>query len=91
MIEAHLYETLKKQMDEANKQSIEEEKRAYAIRKAELQQSYLDNKISTETYNEEMTRIELEHLKNIQDIYRDQALAPITEWQETKQRTRLSR
>ena len=84
VIEAHLYETLKKQMDEANKQSIEEEKRAYAIRKAELQQSYLDNKISTETYNEEMTRIELEHLKNIQDIYRDQALAPITEWQETK-------
>ena len=84
VIEAHLYETLKKQMDEANKQSIEEEKRAYAIRKAELQQSYLDNKISTETYNEEMTRIELEHLKNIQDIYRDQALEPITEWQETK-------
>ncbi|MBP5688958.1 MAG: phage tail tape measure protein [Muribaculaceae bacterium] len=84
VIEAHLYETLKKQMDEANKQSIEEEKRAYAIRKAELQQSYLDNKISTETYNEVMTRIELEHLKNIQDIYRDQALAPITEWQETK-------
>ena len=84
VIESHLYEVLKKQTEEANKNTIEEEKRAYAIRKAELQQSYLDNKISTEAYNEEMTRIELEHLKNIQDIYRNQAFAPIDEWQETK-------
>jgi TP901 family phage tail tape measure protein len=86
VIESHLYEVLKKQTEEANKNTIEEEKRSYAIRKAELQQSYLDNKISTETYNEEMTRIELEHLKNIQDIYRDQAFAPIDEWQETKEK-----
>ena len=84
VIESHLYEVLRKQLEEKNKQTIDEEKRAYAIRKAELQQSYLDNKISTETYNEEMTRLELEHLKNIQDIYREQALAPIDEWQQTK-------
>ncbi|MBR5086074.1 MAG: phage tail tape measure protein [Muribaculaceae bacterium] len=84
VIESQLYEVLRKQTEEANKNSIEEEKRSYAIRKAELQQMYLENKISTEAYNEEMSRIEMEHLKNIQDIYRNQAFAPIDEWQDTK-------
>ena len=86
VIESKLYEVLKKQTEEANKQTIEEEKRSYAIRKAEIQQMYVDNKLSTEAYNEQMTRLELEHLKEIMDIYREQAMAPVTEWEETKQK-----
>ena len=84
VIESKLYEVLKKQTEEANKQTIEEEKRSYAIRKSEIQQMYVDNKLSTEAYNEQMTRLELEHLKEIMDIYREQAMAPVTEWEETK-------
>ena len=83
-IQAQLYEVLRKQTETANKKTIEDENRLYALRKSETQQQYIDGLLSTEAYNEQMQRIELEHLKAIKDIYSDQAFAPITEWGETK-------
>ncbi|MBO7608637.1 MAG: phage tail tape measure protein [Muribaculaceae bacterium] len=85
-IEAQLYEVLRKRTEAANKQSIEDEKKYYALRKSEVQQQYIDGQLSTEAYNEQMQRIELEHLKAIQDIYSEQAFKPVTEWEETKRK-----
>ena len=83
-IQAQLYEVMRKQTEASNKQSIEDENRLYALRKSEVQQQYIDGLLSTEAYNEQMQRIELEHLKAIKDIYSDQAFKPLTEWEETK-------
>ena len=83
-IEAQLYEALRKQTEAANKQSVEDENRYYTIRKSEVQQQYLDGLLTTEAYNEQMQRVELEHLKAIRDIYSAQALKPATDWEETK-------
>ena len=85
-IQAQFYEAAQKETERANKQSIEDENRAYVIRKSEVQQQYIDGLLSLEAYNEAMARIEMEHLKEIADIYRDQAFAPITEWEETKRK-----
>ena len=85
-IQAQYYEAVRKETERANKQSIEDENRAYTIRKSEVQQQFIDGLLSLETYNEAMARIEMEHLKAIADLYRDQAFAPIAEWEETKRK-----
>ena len=85
-IQAQYFEALRKETERANKQSIEDENRYYAIRKGEVQQQYLDGLLTTEAYNEAMARIEMEHLNAIADIYSDQAFTPVTEWEETKRK-----
>ena len=85
-IQAQYYEALRKETERANKQSVDDEKRAYAQRKADTQQKYIDGLLSLEAYNEAMARIEMEHLKAIRDIYEKQANKPITEWEETKRK-----
>ena len=85
-IEAQLYEVQKKKKEERTKQTIEAEKKAYAERKAETQQQYLDGLLSTEAYNEQMQRLEMEHLKAVADIYQAQAQKPVSDWEETKRK-----
>ncbi|MBR1882723.1 MAG: phage tail tape measure protein [Muribaculaceae bacterium] len=85
-IQAQYAEAARKETERANKQSIEDENRAYAQRKADTQQQYIDGLLSLEAYNEAMARIEMEHLKAIRDIYEKQANAPITEWEEAKRK-----
>ena len=83
-IQAQYYEAVRKEQERANKQSIEDENRYFVLRKSETQQQYIDGLLSLEAYNEQMARIEMEHLKAIADIYRDQAFKPITDWEEAK-------
>ncbi len=83
-IEASYYEAKRKATEQANKQTVEDENRAYAERKADVQQQYLDGFLSLNAYNEQMERLEMEHLKIISEIYKNQANAPIVEWEKTK-------
>ena len=85
-IEAQLAEVLRKQTETANKFTIEEEDKAYADRKAITQQMYLDGMLTAEAYNRQMELSELQHLKNIRDIYKGQAETAIKEWEEVRQK-----
>ena len=85
-IQAQYYEAERKERERANKKSIEDENKAYAQRKAETQQQYIDGLLSLEAYNEAMARIEMEHLQNVRDIYEQQANKPITDWEEAKRK-----
>jgi TP901 family phage tail tape measure protein len=72
-IQAQLAELLRKEMESANKQEVEDEDKAYAERKAIVQQYYLDGLIDLQAYNGKMEQLELEHLKKVRDIYKEQA------------------
>lgn len=84
-IEAQYYEAMKKQSEASMNFTIEAENDAYNKRLAEAKQFYLDGKYSTETYNEAVERIELDHLKNVRDIYAKAVNAPIEAWKKAKE------
>ena len=86
VIGAQLAEVQRKQVETTNKFTIEEEDKAYADRKAITQQMYLDGMLTAEQYNKQMELSELQHLKNIRDIYKGQAETAIKEWEEARQK-----
>lgn len=86
VISAQLAEVQRKQVETANKFTIEEENKAYADRKAITQQMYLDGLLTAEQYNKQMELSELQHLKNIRDIYKGQAETAIKEWEDVRQK-----
>jgi len=62
-IQAEYLEAQKKQKEQFNKWTIEEENQAYADLKRQAQDDYLQKRISTETYNMELENIEMAHLR----------------------------
>ena len=83
-IEAQYREAQRKQQEQWNKFTIEEEREAYREIKALMQQRYINGKITTEQYNANMELIEMQHLQALEKIYEQQANRPIREWEEAK-------
>lgn len=68
-IEADYYEAVKKQSDQSNKVTIEEEEAAYNERVAIQKQRFIDSKISYAVYEESVERLEIEHLNRMVTLY----------------------
>lgn len=62
-IMAEFLEAKKKQQEQYDTWSVEEEKKAYEDLKRQAQEDYLQKRISTETYNMELENIEFAHLR----------------------------
>ena len=89
-IEAQYREAQRKQTEQWNKFTIEEENEAYREIKALMQQRYIDGKITTEQYNANMELIEMQHLQTLAKIYERQAYEPIRAWEEAKRQAEES-
>lgn len=89
LITADYYDAIAKMQKNAEKKSCEDainaENNKYNEKVALEKQRYLDGKISLETYNNTIETLELEHLKNIRDIYAKQVNAPIEEWKKARE------
>lgn len=70
-IQAEYLEARKKQQEQYDKWTIEEENQAYARLKAEVQNDYLQNRISRATYNMELENIEMAHMRAMAYITRE--------------------
>lgn len=68
-IEADYYEAVKKQSDQSNKVTIEEEEAAYNECVAIQKQRFIDSKISYAVYEESVERLEIEHLNRMVSLY----------------------
>lgn len=68
-IEADYYEAVKKQSDQANKVTIEEEEAAYNERVAIQKQRYIDSRVSYAVYEESVEQLEIEHLHRMVTLY----------------------
>lgn len=62
-IQAEYMEAQKKQQEQYDAWTVEEENRAYEDLKRQAQEDYLQKRISTETYNMELENIEFAHLR----------------------------
>ena len=89
-IEAQYREAQRKQTEQWNKFTIEEENEAYREIKALMQQRYIDGRITTEQYNANMELIEMQHLQTLAKIYERQAYEPIRAWEEAKRQAEES-
>lgn len=67
-IEAQYWEAVKKQRDEENKRTIDDESKAYNAEKATIEQHYLDGTISKRTYDIMLENLELAHLRVMTQI-----------------------
>lgn len=67
-IEAQYWEAVKKQRDEANKRTIDDESKAYNAEKAAIEQHYLDGTVSKRTYDIMLENLELAHLRVMTQI-----------------------
>lgn len=67
-IEAQYWEAVKKQRDEENKRTIDDESKAYNAEKAAIEQHYLDGTISKRTYDIMLENLELAHLRVMTQI-----------------------
>lgn len=70
-IEAEYLEAMKKQQEQYDKWTIEEENQAYADLKRQVQDDYLQKRITTETYNMELENIEMAHMRALTFITRE--------------------
>ena len=70
-IEAEYLEAMKKQQERYDKWTIEEENQAYEDLKREIQDDYLQKRITTETYNMELENIEMAHMRALTYITRE--------------------
>ena len=70
-IEAEYLEAMKKQQQQYDQWTIEEENQAYEDLKREIQDDYLQKRITTETYNMELENIEMAHLRALTYITRE--------------------
>lgn len=67
-IEAQYWEAVKKQRDEENKRTIDDESMAYNAEKAVIEQHYLDGTVSKRTYDIMLENLELAHLRVMTQI-----------------------
>lgn len=67
-IEAQYWEAVKKQRDEENKRTIDDESKAYNAEKATIEQHYLDGTVSKRTYDIMLENLELAHLRVMTQI-----------------------
>ena len=65
------YESLKKEKDEEQKRTVEEESRYYNELVAQEKQRYIDGEVSAEVYQQTMELYELQHLKRMVSIYKE--------------------
>ena len=70
-IEAEYLEAMKKQQQQYDQWTIEEENQAYEDLKREIQDDYLQKRITTETYNMELENIEMAHMRALTYITRE--------------------
>ncbi len=70
-IQAEYLEARKKQQELYDKWTIEEENQAYEDLKREIQDNYLQKRITTETYNMELENIEMAHMRALTYITRE--------------------
>lgn len=70
-IEADYYEAVRKQKEQAEKTTIDEEEAAYNERIAILKQRYIDSKVSYSVYEESVEQLEIEHLHRMVSLYED--------------------
>lgn len=70
-IQAEYLEARKKQQEQYDKWTIEEENQAYEDLKREIQDNYLQKRITTETYNMELENIEMAHMRALTYITRE--------------------
>lgn len=70
-IQAEYLESRKKQQEQYDKWTIEEENQAYEDMKRQIQDDYLQKRISTETYNMELENIEFAHLRAMAQITKE--------------------
>jgi len=70
-IQAEYLEAQKKQQEQYDKWTVEEENRAYEDLKREIQDDYLQKRITTETYNMELENIEMAHMRALTYITRE--------------------
>lgn len=70
-IQAEYLEARKKQQEQYDKWTIEEENQAYADLKRQVQDDYLQKRITTETYNMELENIEMAHMRALTFITRE--------------------
>ena len=70
-IQAEYYEAVKKQREDADKQTIDEENAAYAEQLSNLKQRYIDGKVSLKVYEEATEQAEMAHLQRLASLYED--------------------
>ena len=70
-IQAEYLEARKKQQEQYDKWTIEEENQAYEDLKREIQDDYLQKRITTEAYNMELENIEMAHMRALTYITRE--------------------
>ena len=70
-IQAEYYEAVKKQREDADKQTIDEENAAYAEQLSNLKQRYIDGKVSLKVYEEATEQAEMTHLQRLASLYED--------------------
>lgn len=64
-ISASMYESQQTLLEEHNASTIEQENRFYSLRKARLQQDYVDGLLSLESYESHLESLETNHLRTI--------------------------
>lgn len=70
-IQAEYLDARKKQQEQYDKWTIEEENQAYEDLKRQIQDDYLQKRITTETYNMELENIEMAHMRALTYITRE--------------------
>ena len=70
-IQAEYFEALKKQQEQYDKWTIEEENKAYEDLKRQIQEDYLQKRITTESYNMQMENIEMAHMRALTYITKE--------------------
>lgn len=68
--QAQYQEAMKKQEENATSASREREDKAYNAQLAELKQRYIDGLSDTKTYEDAVELLELEHLRNVVQLYK---------------------
>ena len=69
--QAQYQEAMKKQEENATSASREREDKAYNAQLAELKQRYIDGLSDTKTYEDAVELLELEHLRNVVQLYKE--------------------
>lgn len=71
VIQAEYLEAQKKQQEQYDKWTIEEENQAYEDMKRQIQEDYLQKRITTESYNMQMENIEMAHMRALTYITKE--------------------
>jgi hypothetical protein len=79
-MEAKYQEALAKKEEDANEESIKREDRSHESKVMKIKQSYANNLITTEEYNQQIEDEDVRHLGKVKDIYRKIAFAKQDKW-----------